>query len=103
MPPFRLLCVISPIPIPIPPGRFSAAERMYGEVSVNGAKSRLPYGSYVSSSSLIRIQFRNCPCSFKIEEELKIGMLRKQTVFLLAVTIIDDFMAAVLGTLAGLC
>ncbi|TVU44252.1 hypothetical protein EJB05_03688 [Eragrostis curvula] len=27
-------------------GRLTAAERMYGEVFVNGAKSRLPYGSY---------------------------------------------------------
>lgn len=27
-------------------GRLSGAERMYGEVFVNGAKSRLPYGSY---------------------------------------------------------
>ncbi|GJM97319.1 hypothetical protein PR202_ga14238 [Eleusine coracana subsp. coracana] len=28
------------------PGRLTAAERVYGEVFVNGAKSRLPYGSY---------------------------------------------------------
>nr|CAB3492377.1 unnamed protein product [Digitaria exilis] len=28
-------------------GRLTAAERMYGEVFVNGAKSRLPYGSYM--------------------------------------------------------
>jgi hypothetical protein len=32
-----------------PPGRLAAAERMYGEIFVNGAKSRLPYGSYVRS------------------------------------------------------
>jgi hypothetical protein len=32
-----------------PPGRLTAAERMYGEIFVNGAQSRLPYGSYVRS------------------------------------------------------
>uniref|UniRef100_A0A453MK44 ABC transporter domain-containing protein n=1 Tax=Aegilops tauschii subsp. strangulata TaxID=200361 RepID=A0A453MK44_AEGTS len=30
-------------------GRLRGAERMYGEVFVNGVKSPLPYGSYVSS------------------------------------------------------
>lgn len=30
-------------------GRLPHSARMYGEVFVNGAKSHMPYGSYVSS------------------------------------------------------
>lgn len=32
-------------------GRLHHSAKMYGEIFVNGKKSRLPYGAYVSSKS----------------------------------------------------
>lgn len=39
----KLMCFVSHV------GRLDDSAKVYGEVFVNGAKSLLPYGSYVSS------------------------------------------------------
>ena len=78
----------------------------------------------LSSSPLITIQFRNCPCSFKKTDPIHLNLHQLYNsrlirctsytcrenipyIFFLVVTIIvklmDDVMAAVLGTLTGLC
>lgn len=39
--------------ISLPIGRLPHSAKMYGEVFINGAKSHMPYGSYVSSSNIL--------------------------------------------------